>query len=197
MPGDEHRAPLVSNHAINGREHGQFTGIDAFAVAGLKDKLLLESNHRVRTVAGLPGVAELAELFMLRQGAGKRADINANHVGTAQGGEVEWVVGVEIPRDSFRVCAGLHDAVVESIEQDSCTLTLIMDARGAFGGFTGRRVRLLFRGVRHRVPTRGIVGRFWLYEEPHLCSRARFSLHILFNQGEMEIEADELSIQRL
>ena len=34
-------------------------------------------------------------------------------------------------------------------------------------------------------------------EEPHLCSRAHFALHVLFDRGEVEIEADELSIQRM
>jgi hypothetical protein len=103
-----------------------------------------------------------------------------------------------LPPAVVRLCREtLHDAVVESVEQNSGTLTLVMDAKGALGGFRGRRVRLVFRGVRRRVPTRGLVGRWWLYQEPHLCSRARFSLHVLFHQGEIEIEADELSIERV
>lgn len=103
-----------------------------------------------------------------------------------------------LPTAVIRLCREtLHDAVVESVEQDSGTLTLVMDARRALGGFRGRRVRLVFSGVRRRIPTRGLVGSWWLYEEPHLSSRARFSLHVLFHKGEMEIEADELSIKRL
>jgi hypothetical protein len=103
-----------------------------------------------------------------------------------------------LPASVVRFCReGLHDAVVESVKQDSDTLTLLMDTRGTFGIYRGRRVRLVFRGLRRRVATRGWVGRWWLYEEPHLCSRTRFSLHVLFDQGETEIEADELSIQRV
>lgn len=103
-----------------------------------------------------------------------------------------------LPTSLVRLCSEtLHDALVESVEQDSGTLTLVMDARRALGGFSGRRVRLVFRGVRRRISTRGLVGKWWLYEEPHLSSRARFSLHVLFDKSEMEIEADDVSIKRL
>ena len=75
----------------------------------------------------------------------------------------------------------------------ACT---VMDARRAMGGFAGRRVRLQFTGVRRRIRARGLVGHWWLYEEAHLCRRARFALHVLFDSSELEIEADELRIQR-
>ena len=91
----------------------------------------------------------------------------------------------------------LHDAVVESVEQGSGSLTLVMDARRALGGFAGRRVLLSFTGVRRRIRTRGLVGHWWLYEEAHLCSRAPFTLHVLFDSTELEIEADALRIQRV
>jgi hypothetical protein len=91
----------------------------------------------------------------------------------------------------------LHDAIVESVEQRTGSLTFIMDARRALGGFAGRRVRLAFTGVRRRIRTRGLVGHWWLYEEAHLCSRAKFALHVLFDSTELEIEADELRIQRV
>ena len=108
------------------------------------------------------------------------------------------VITPMLPASVVRLCREtLHDAVVESVHQTSDTLTLVMDARSALGGFRGRRVRLIFSGVKRRVPTRGLVGRWWLYEEPHLCGRACFSLHVLFHKGELEIEADELSIQKV
>ena len=103
-----------------------------------------------------------------------------------------------IPPAVLRLCRETtHDAVVESVKQTSGTLTMIMDARGALGGFRGHRVRLHFTGVRGKIKTRGFVGRWWLYQEPHLCGRARFSLHVLLDRGEIEIEADNLSIRRL
>ena len=91
----------------------------------------------------------------------------------------------------------LHDALVEFAEQGEGRLALIMDARRALGGFRGRRVRLTFRGVRRRVRTRGLVGRWWLYEEVHLCSHAKFNLQVLLTGSELEIEADALSIQKV
>jgi uncharacterized protein DUF4085 len=103
-----------------------------------------------------------------------------------------------LPNAVVRLCREtLHDAVVKSVKQNSGTLTLVMDARGALGGFRGKYVLLVFRGVKRRIPTRGLVGEWWLYQEPHLTSRARFALHVLFHQGEVEIEADNLSIKRM
>lgn len=103
-----------------------------------------------------------------------------------------------LPSSILRVCREtLHDAVVQSVEQTPGTLDLVMDARGALGGFRGQRVRLHFQGVRKRIRTTGLVGSWWLYEEAHLSSRATFSLHVLFHEGELEIEADKLTIRRL
>ncbi len=64
-------------------------------------------------------------------------------------------------------------------------------------GLRGQRVRLIFWGVKRPIRTEGLEGNWWLYEEAHLSSRARFALHVLFHRGEFEIEADELSIQRI
>jgi len=110
----------------------------------------------------------------------------------------EAVIAPMLPAAVVTLCRKtLHDAVVESAEQDSGTLRLVMDARGALGGFRGHRVRLIFSGVKRRIRARGLVSKWWLYQEAHLSSRARFSLHVLFHRDEIEIEADELSIKRL
>ena len=107
------------------------------------------------------------------------------------------VIAPLLPASVVRLCREtLHDAVVESVEQQTGSLVLIMDARRALGGFAGRRIRLTFTGLRRRIPTRGLVGRWWLYEEAHLCSRTKFALHVLFDSTELEIEADELRIQK-
>ena len=103
-----------------------------------------------------------------------------------------------LPPSVVRLCSEtLHDAVVESVAQEPDTLTFVLDARSALGGFRGRRVQLTFTGIRHRVPTRGLVGDWWLYEEAHLCSRAPFALHVLLAAHELEIEADTLKIRFL
>jgi len=92
----------------------------------------------------------------------------------------------------------LHDAEVESISQRSGKLILMLDARPcASGSYRGHRVRLTFGGIRGRVRIRGLVGQWLLYREAHLCSRAKFSVHLLFTKSELEIEADEVSIEKL
>jgi hypothetical protein len=42
-----------------------------------------------------------------------------------------------------------------------------------------------------------LVGQWWLYEEAHLSSRAAFSLHVMFDKSDVEIEAEGLEIERL
>ena len=92
----------------------------------------------------------------------------------------------------------LHDAEVESVLQRSGKLVFILDARRCVSGsYQGHRVRLTFSGVRRRVRTRGLVGQWLVYREAHLCSRAKFSLHLLLTKSELEIEADETSIEIL
>ena len=103
-----------------------------------------------------------------------------------------------LPRSVIRLCrASLHDAVIESVVQQTGTLTFVMDAWGSLGAFEGRRVQLTFTGVRHRIATRGLIGKWWLYEEVYLSSCAYFSLHVLLTAGEFEIEADALTIKLL
>jgi Protein of unknown function (DUF4085) len=112
--------------------------------------------------------------------------------------QYETVIAPLLPASVRRLCREtLHDAVVASVQQRDGIVTFIMDARSALGGFRGYQVRLTFSGVKRRIQTRGLVGQWWLYEEAHLSSRARFALHVLFHSREMEIEADELSIQRV
>jgi hypothetical protein len=107
------------------------------------------------------------------------------------------VIAPLLPSPVVRLCnKTLHDAVIESVEQSKGSLTFLMDARRALGGFAGRRIRLSFAGVRRPIRIRGLVGHWWLYEEAHLCSRAKFALHVMFDNTEIEIEADELRIQK-
>ena len=110
----------------------------------------------------------------------------------------EAVIAPLLPTSVVRLSREtLHDAVVQSVEQSTGSLTFDLDARRALGGFGGRRVRLSFTGVRRRIRTRGLVGHWWLYEEAHLSSRAKFALHVLFDTTELEIEAEELRIRRV
>jgi len=110
----------------------------------------------------------------------------------------QGLIGPLIPANVRRLCReSLHDAVVVSVAQRGDVVTFVMDARGSFGGWRGYHVRLIFAGVRSRIRTRGLVRQWWVYNEVHLSSRAKFALHVLFDTDEMEIEADGLSIKRL
>ena len=103
-----------------------------------------------------------------------------------------------LPSSVVRLCrASLHDAVIESVAQQPGILTFVMDVWGAVGGFEGRRVQLTFTGVQRRIATRGFVGKWWLYEEVYLSSRAAFTLQVLLTAGEFEIEANALTIKLL
>ena len=103
-----------------------------------------------------------------------------------------------LPRSVVRLCkASLHDAVIESIEQQPGTLIFVIDAWGTDGGLAKRRIQLTFTGVRHRITTRGLVGEWWLYEEAYLSSHTSFALHVLLTTSEFEIEANGLDIKRL
>jgi len=85
-------------------------------------------------------------------------------------------------------CETLHDAVVESVEQTSGTLTLVLDARGALGGFRGQRVRLQFTGVRGKITREvwWVGGGFIRNSSLQPCTL--FHWHVLFDRGEIELK---------
>jgi hypothetical protein len=98
--------------------------------------------------------------------------------------------------------SGLHDAVVTSIKQGADDLTIVLDTTHALSRsyLFCREVSLLFGGVKKKIQTKGLVGQYWLEQEVHLCSRAKFSLQVLFHGcqddvKEIEIEADSLKIK--
>jgi hypothetical protein len=98
--------------------------------------------------------------------------------------------------------SGLHDAVVTSIKQGADDLSIVLDTTDALSRsyLFCKEVSLLFGGVRKKIQTKGLVGKSWIEQEVHLCSRAKFSLHVLFqgrhdDMNEIEIEADSLKIK--
>jgi hypothetical protein len=92
---------------------------------------------------------------------------------------------------------GLHDGVVREAWRTADELELLVDGTNAIGRFSGRHVRLTFRGVRGRPAVGRLVGQWWLYQEAHPRSDGRFCLQILLDPSEFEVEADELSIEVL
>jgi hypothetical protein len=116
----------------------------------------------------------------------RRADIYAKYF---------EVIEPMLPAPVRRLCKqGLHDGVVTEAEFKGGELVLVVDATNALSGFRGRQVRLAFRGVRGRPAVSKLIGQWWLYEEAHLSSHARFNLQVLFHPSELEIVADELTI---
>jgi hypothetical protein len=113
--------------------------------------------------------------------------------------EREWCRRADIfspmlPAPVRRLCKhGLHDGVVREAAFKGGELVLVVDATNALSGFRGQ-VRLTFRGVRGRPAVSKLTDQWWLYQEAHLTSRARFSLHVLLDTSELEIEANELII---
>jgi len=91
--------------------------------------------------------------------------------------------------------AGLHDATILSARQTSRSLILVVETTNALSRLSSRHpLKLSFKGVRRPVNTKRLQGAWWVCEEVHLSSHARFALHVLFQKHELEIEADELII---
>jgi Protein of unknown function (DUF4085) len=100
-----------------------------------------------------------------------------------------------LPSSVRRLCKqSLHDGVVSRVVRNEQELILIIDATNALGGFRGRQVCLTFRGVKGKPRVSSLIGQWWLYEEAHLSSLARFNVQVLFDTDEIEIVADELQI---
>jgi hypothetical protein len=108
------------------------------------------------------------------------------------------VISPRLPASVRRLCnSGPHDGVIRSASHRGGELVLVLDVSGALGQFQSRRpLRLTFRGVPGRIRTSHLAGQWWLYQEAHLRPAARFSLHVLFDTHELEIDADELVIGR-
>jgi hypothetical protein len=103
-----------------------------------------------------------------------------------------------LPAGMRRLCHyGLHDAVVQSATQNDGSLCLVMDAAKALGHFRGQRLRLTFVGLRRRIALRGLRGQWWLYHEAHLSNKTRYLFQIMFHKSDVDIEADDLRIERI
>jgi len=106
------------------------------------------------------------------------------------------VIAPLLPPAVVRLCkAGLHDGVIQQASLKDHELVLVVDTANALSEFRGSLVTLTFRGVRGHRAVAKLVGEWWLYQEAHLSSNAPFSLHVMFNKVDLEIEAEELLIK--
>jgi hypothetical protein len=120
----------------------------------------------------------------------------------ARNGEIyhayRYIISPLLPRSIIDVTGGgLHDAVITSASCRQETFRLTLDTSNSFSRYRPTPIRLTFRKLQRRIPIRDLVGQWWLYEEVHLSPRARFNLQVLLTDGELEIEADDLTIERL
>jgi hypothetical protein len=105
------------------------------------------------------------------------------------------IIAPLLPPAVVRLCkTRLHDGVIQEASLKDHQLRLVVDTTNALSGFRGSFVTLTFRGVRGHPAVAKLVGEWWLYEEAHLSSNAPFSLHVMFNKVDLEIEAEELVI---
>ena len=106
------------------------------------------------------------------------------------------VIAPLLPPAVVRLCkAGLHDGVIRKASIKGHNLVLVVDTTNALSEFRGSLVTLTFCAVRGHPAVSKLVGEWWLYEEAHLSSNAPFSLHVMFNKVDLEIEAEELVIK--
>ena len=106
------------------------------------------------------------------------------------------VIAPLLPPAVVRLCKkGLHDGVIQEASLKDHELVLVVDTTNALSGFRGSLVTLTFRGVCGHPAASKLVGEWWLYEEAHLSSNAPFSLHVMFNRIDLEIEAEKLVIK--
>lgn len=90
---------------------------------------------------------------------------------------------------------GLHDAIITGCRQRGQELVMTLDATHALSRWSGQQVTLRFSGVTNRTKTSGLVGQWWLYSELHLPPTAKFSLHVLLTDDEIQINADDVAIE--
>ena len=108
------------------------------------------------------------------------------------------IISPLLPRNILRVAdGGLHDSVITHAAQRDGIFTMTLDTSGSFSRFRPRPVRLTFKGVKRKNAIRGLVGQWWLYDEVHLSSRAKFNLQVMLTDSELEFDADDVKIERL
>src|SRR4030095_9295400 len=76
------------------------------------------------------------------------------------------IISPLLPRRILQVADGsLPDAVVIRAAQSKHTLEITLDTSGSFSRFRPSPIRLRFTDLRVRIPIRGLIGQWWLYDE--------------------------------
>jgi hypothetical protein len=108
------------------------------------------------------------------------------------------IIAPLLPRAVVRLTGdGLHDSVITHVAQRDGIFAMTLDTSGSFSRFRPRPVRLTFKGVKRKFAIRGLVGQWWLYDEVHLSSRAKFNLQVMLTDSELDFDVDDVKIERL
>jgi len=88
-----------------------------------------------------------------------------------------------------------HDAQIVARSWRDQKLCLTLDTAGAFHAFPKRYAHITFTGVRHSPSPLPRNKDWWIWDEFHLGSRTKFSLHVMFTETEIEIPAEEIRLR--
>ena len=90
-----------------------------------------------------------------------------------------------LPRSAIRFDEfSFHDAQIVERSWRNQKLSLILDTARAFHAFPNHYAHITFTGVRSCPSPLPQKGDWWIWDEFHLGSRAKFSLHIMFTKSE-------------
>jgi hypothetical protein len=90
----------------------------------------------------------------------------------------------------------LHDCKVVKAVFGKSFVRFVLDAKHAFN-LPHARYELTFQGVSSFRGAKQLSGRWWLYDEFHLCSSSPFCFSVMFDKGELEIDAAEVSFLKI
>jgi hypothetical protein len=101
----------------------------------------------------------------------------------------------QLPASMQAFCdTSLHDGVIMATTRPQpATVQLDIDASNNPWGPTGY-FRLVFTGVKDVSPLNDLVDEWWLYEEVHLHTDARFDYRVQLTNGEFRVVADHVEL---
>jgi|GEM_PF-6539587 hypothetical protein len=102
-----------------------------------------------------------------------------------------------LPVTVHRFCRqDLHDCKVVKAVFGKSFVRFVLDAKHAFS-LPHALYELTFKGVSSFRGAKQLSGRWWLYDEFHLCSSSPFCFHVMFDEGEIEIDAAKVSFHKM
>jgi len=104
-----------------------------------------------------------------------------------------YLVRPQLPKGMQKFCEkSLHDGVIRSVELESDEIRLHIDGCGCWG--PGGPLELIFRGVKSAQDIGDLIDDWWLYEEVHLSKDAGFEYHVLLQNTEFVVIADDVEL---